>query len=78
MITGTQPAIPENPLPPAPPEICLSDDHSQDQALVNGSTGSGGLFLNQAAKTMRKTEQVQLKSTITHSLSLVFENIFIL
>uniref|UniRef100_A0A914M8F1 Transcription initiation factor TFIID subunit 6 n=1 Tax=Meloidogyne incognita TaxID=6306 RepID=A0A914M8F1_MELIC len=70
VITGTQPAIPENPLPPAPPEICLSDDHSQKQALVNGSTGSGGLFLNQAAKTMRKTEQVQLKSTITHSLSL--------
>uniref|UniRef100_A0A1I8BZA3 Transcription initiation factor TFIID subunit 6 n=1 Tax=Meloidogyne hapla TaxID=6305 RepID=A0A1I8BZA3_MELHA len=71
VITGTQPAIPENPLPPAPPEICLSDEHAQEQALLNGSsTGSGGLFLNQAAKTMRKTEQVQLKSTITHSLSL--------
>ncbi|KAF7633107.1 TAF domain-containing protein [Meloidogyne graminicola] len=71
VINGTQPAVPENPLPPPPPEICLSDENTQKQLLINGSsTGIGGLFLNQAAKSIRKTEQVQLKSTITHSLSL--------
>jgi hypothetical protein len=41
----------------------------EDQAST--SIGSGGLFLSQLAKSMRKTEQVQIKQVTTHSLSMV-------
>ncbi|KAL3104140.1 hypothetical protein niasHS_002167 [Heterodera schachtii] len=68
-INGVQPAVPENPLPPTPKDA-LPLANEEDSASTSAGPTSRTLLLNQYAKSMRKTEQVQIKSTTTHSLSL--------
>ncbi|KAI1724421.1 TATA box binding protein associated factor (TAF) domain-containing protein [Ditylenchus destructor] len=66
VIDGVQPAIPENPAPELEPEAPLVNGQEKG---VEPTTSS--LLLNQLAKSVRKTEQVQVKThTATHALSL--------
>lgn len=64
VINGVQPAIPENPLPSS------SKENLVDYESTNLLPGSNSFMLNQLAKSVRKTEQVQIKSTTTHAISL--------
>uniref|UniRef100_A0A183C963 Transcription initiation factor TFIID subunit 6 n=1 Tax=Globodera pallida TaxID=36090 RepID=A0A183C963_GLOPA len=68
-INGVQPAVPENPLPLMPKDA-LPMANEEDRASTSAGVTSRTLLLNQYMKSMRKTEQVQVKSTTTHSLSL--------
>lgn len=61
-----QPAIPENPAPEIEPEAPLVNGQEKGAEPTTSS-----LLLNQLAKSVRKTEQVQVKThTATHALSL--------
>lgn len=70
VISGVQPAIPENPPPKITGEV-FSDEPTEDKTIKTLTRST--LFLNQFAKSMPKTEHVQIKSMTTHSLSLVCE-----
>lgn len=69
MIDGQQPAIPENPTPEPQPS-----KPSQLPSPAEVNTGqvdrNRPILLSQLAKSVRKTEQVQIKTTTTHALSL--------
>lgn len=82
-ISGVQPAIPENPPPAA--VLAAADQSAADQTsggeadhgkpeeeTAAGATKSKSLFLNKLAKSLKKTEQVQIKSMTTHAVPLVF------
>jgi transcription initiation factor TFIID subunit 6 len=64
-IDGIQPAIPENP-------VTIVDDEPMEVTAAEKSTikrKPGPLLIKEAARKMPKTEQVQIKSTTTHTLS---------
>ncbi|KAH7720126.1 Transcription initiation factor TFIID subunit 6 [Aphelenchoides avenae] len=66
VIDGVQPAVPENPTPDVPEEVKIIPTEE-----TPATSGDGGpLLLSQMTKAMRKTEQVQIKTTTTHALSL--------
>lgn len=67
VIDGVQPAVPENPTPDVPEEAKIIPS----EELPASSSDGGPLLLSQMTKAMRKTEQVQIKTTTTHALSLV-------
>ncbi|MFH4978258.1 hypothetical protein AB6A40_004967 [Gnathostoma spinigerum] len=64
VIDGEQPAVPENPVPPVEEETSLATADG-----LNDTTSGGPTVLSQAARTLRKTEQVQIKTMTTHALS---------
>jgi hypothetical protein len=78
VINGTQPAIAENPLPIVPTDLAFTSTAGGSgmdaEAGTSQGTGAGGLLLNQLAKTVQKTEQVQIKQMTTHALSMVCLN----
>lgn len=55
-------------------ELSLNNNQTnKSDAITNGvSSANTPMILNQMAKTIRKTEQVQIKTTTTHALSLVY------
>ncbi|VDM37574.1 unnamed protein product [Toxocara canis] len=64
VIDGEQPAVPENPTP-------ILEEDASASAIVERieATEQGPTILSQAAKMVRKTEQVQIKTMTTHALS---------
>lgn len=65
VIEGEQPAVPENPTPVVEEEASVSN--AGDVPAVGETVGPG--ILSHAGKTLRKTEQVQIKTITTHILS---------
>uniref|UniRef100_A0A914EHF5 Transcription initiation factor TFIID subunit 6 n=1 Tax=Acrobeloides nanus TaxID=290746 RepID=A0A914EHF5_9BILA len=65
VIDGVQPTIPENPVPEIPEETPAE----KSELKHDRKSESGPLLLNQLAKNVRKTEQVQLKTTTSHNIS---------
>lgn len=67
VIDGIQPTIPENPVP----EIHEETPMEQNELKQDKKAENGPLLLNQLAKNVRKTEQVQVKTVTTHTISAV-------
>lgn len=66
MIDGEQPAVPENPTPILEEDPTVTSIAEGAEAIDFGPT-----ILSQAGRTVRKTEQVQIKTMTTHALSVV-------
>lgn len=65
MIDGVQPAVPENPAP-------VIETEAQVTVATEKTTIDTGLsILSKAHRGLRQTEQVQIKTTSTHALSVV-------
>uniref|UniRef100_A0A9J2PGU1 Transcription initiation factor TFIID subunit 6 n=1 Tax=Ascaris lumbricoides TaxID=6252 RepID=A0A9J2PGU1_ASCLU len=64
VIDGEQPAVPENPTPILEEDPTVTSIAEGAEAIDFGPT-----ILSQAGRTVRKTEQVQIKTMTTHALS---------
>lgn len=68
VIDGKQPAIPENPVVES--QAQEDEDMPMEESIAENAKPKG-LLLNQLARSVQKTEQVQIKTITTHALSLV-------
>lgn len=67
VIDGVQPTIPENPVPEIPEETPME----QSDLKLDKKADNGPLLLGNLVKQVRKTEQVQMKASTTHTISVV-------
>lgn len=65
MIDGVQPAVPENPAP------VVETEAPATIATEKAAVDTGISILSKAYRGLRQTEQVQIKTTSTHALSVV-------